>query len=170
MEGKCRKLFSDTKRIDQKSCLMKLCEYVFAFQPTMQMCGENIFPNVSTLNGRTKETGCHWRQLKQFWFVIIILKWPACAQFYNYVRKNNLIMKLKSSLKYDWVKKDWPCIFFIILRVNFIRMLKLHDFLSEYYLYPLFLCFIYLALKRPVSIVLYLSIYNNISDFVHIWM
>ena len=104
MEEKWLKFFADTKYIHQKSCLIKLCEYVFAI-PAHNANVERIFSLMSTqwsdernrLSVETIEAIliCHYNYKM------------TCAQFYNYVKEeNDIIKKAKSTLKYDWAKKD----------------------------------------------------------------
>ncbi|GBN21367.1 hypothetical protein AVEN_208143-1 [Araneus ventricosus] len=104
MEDKRLKPFADTKYIDQKSCPTKLCKYAFAIRAHNANAGR-IFSLTSTqwsdernkLSAETTEA-------------ILICRYNfkmSFAQFNNYMKEeNDIIKKVKSTLKYDWAKKD----------------------------------------------------------------
>ncbi|GBL93434.1 hypothetical protein AVEN_188749-1 [Araneus ventricosus] len=104
VEEKWLKFFADTKHIDQKSCPTKLCEYEFAI-PAHNANVERIFSLMSTQWSDERN-----RLSVETTEAILICRYNfkmTCAQFYNYLKEeNDIIKKVKSPLKYDWAKRD----------------------------------------------------------------
>ncbi|GBN58374.1 hypothetical protein AVEN_17903-1 [Araneus ventricosus] len=104
-------LADSSKYIDQKSCLVKLCKYVFAI-PDHHANMERIFSLMST-QGSDEQNGLRVETVEAVLTCHYNFKMTG-AEFYNYVKEeNDIIKKVKSTLKYDWAEKDKPRIYFV---------------------------------------------------------
>ncbi|GBM21400.1 hypothetical protein AVEN_264833-1 [Araneus ventricosus] len=104
LEDKWLKFFADTEYVDQKSCLIELCEYVFAI-PAHNASAERIFSLMSIQRSDERD-----RLPVETAEAILTCRYNfkmTCVQFYNYVKgENDIMKKVKSTLKYEWAKKD----------------------------------------------------------------
>lgn len=102
MQDKWLQFFAKTKHIEQKSGLLKFCEYIFSI-PAHNANVERIFSLMTTQwtderNKLAVETvegilQCHYN------FKM------TCSEFYIYVKgEKELIKSVKSTAKYDWSK------------------------------------------------------------------
>ncbi|GBM65722.1 hypothetical protein AVEN_103775-1 [Araneus ventricosus] len=100
MEDKSLKPFADREHIDQKSCPIKLCKYAFAIRATIQMWREWSTQWSDERNRLSVEP-------TEAILIFICNFKMACAHLYNYAKEeNNINEKVKSTLKYDWAKKN----------------------------------------------------------------
>ena len=89
------------------------------FEHTVQMW-KRILSLMSTNNGLTKETGCQWRKC-----------------YNNMKEENEIIKKVKSTLKYDWVKKYY-LLFYLFISLDCLIFI---DFYQIFYHRPPFFMF-----------------------------